>query len=101
MTELKCNTILKVKFEELPAIPTADDAAQFWKLLPCKNCPNLRKSAQPRVSAVLSSTEHCQQAFSSMKQVMDKQQSQLLDCNLKNLAIVATKLQSAVDKLAG
>jgi hypothetical protein len=41
--ELKCNTILKAKFEELPVIPTAGDALQFWKSLPYENFTNLRK----------------------------------------------------------
>jgi hypothetical protein len=43
-----------------------------------------------------------EQAFSSMKQIKDKQWSCLTDCNLKNLGSLATtKLQPGVDKLAG
>jgi hypothetical protein len=48
------------------------------------------------------STCLCEQAFSSTKQIADKQGSPLTDCNLKNLVTLATtKLQPNIDKLAG
>jgi hypothetical protein len=44
----------------------------------------------------------CEQVFSSMKQIKDKQWSLLTGGNLKNLVILATtKLQPDVDKLEG
>jgi hypothetical protein len=46
VTELKYNTILKGRCEELLLIPTAYDDIQSWKSLPQENFPNLRKFAQ-------------------------------------------------------
>jgi hypothetical protein len=44
----------------------------------------------------------CKQAFSSVKQIKDKQWSQFMDCNFKNLVILTkTKLQPNIHKLAG
>lgn len=48
VTGLKCNTVLRVKFEKLPVIPTADGTAQFWKFF-----LSLRKFAMQNVSVIL------------------------------------------------
>jgi hypothetical protein len=99
--ELKCNTILEGKFDVLTVIPTADDAIQFWKLVPYNSFLNIRKFVQRYICHSVSAY-FCEQAFSLMEQIKDEQRPQHMDCNCKNMVILtATVLQPVIDKLAG
>ena len=45
LTDLKTNSSLKMKFDELSSAPNATDIIQFWRSLPCQNSPELRAFA--------------------------------------------------------
>jgi hypothetical protein len=83
VTKLKCITILKGKYEELPVIPTADDTVQFWKLLPYEN---FLQEVCTMITDIchFSCTYLCEQTFSSVKQIKDKQWYQLTHCKFTN-----------------
>ena len=98
--DLKCNTVLKSRFAELPVIPTADDMISFWRLLPESEFGHLRSFAQ-RYVCRFGSTYRCEQSFSAMKLIKSKNRSRLTDPNLNGLMILATtNLQPDIDKLA-
>ena len=46
LIDLKTNSSLKMKFDELSSAPNASDMIQFWRSLPCENFPELRTFAQ-------------------------------------------------------
>ena len=95
--DLKCNTVLKSRFAELPIIPTADDMILFWRLL-------LESEFAQGYVCRFGSTYRCEQSFSAMKLIKSKNRSRLTDpikSNLNDLMILAsTNLQPDIDKLA-
>lgn len=98
--DLKCNSVFKSRFAELPVIPTADDMISFWCLLPESGFEHLRSFAQ-RYVCRFGSTYRCEQSFSAMKLIKSKNRSRLTDSNLNGLMILATtKLQPDIEKLA-
>lgn len=74
LIDLKTNSILKIKFDELPSIPNASDIIFFWRSLPCEHFPELRKFAQSYICH-FGSTYRCEQAFLSMKLIKNKLRS--------------------------
>ena len=46
LMDLKTNSSLKMKFDELSSVPNASDTIKFWRSLPYENFPELRKFAQ-------------------------------------------------------
>ena len=64
--DLKCKTVLKFRFAELSAIPSAADRISFWQLLPVTEFGYLRSFAQPFICR-FGSTYRCEQTFSAMK----------------------------------
>ena len=84
--DLKCNSVLKSRFAELPVIPTADDMISFWRLLPESEFEHLRSFAQ-RYICRFGCTYRCEQSFSAMKLIKSKNSSRLTDSNLNGLMI--------------
>lgn len=98
--DLKCNSVLKSKFAELPVLPSADDMIAFWRILPANEFEHLRSFAQ-RYICRFGSTYRCEQSFSAMKLIKNKNRARLTDSNLNVLMILATtNLQPDIDKLA-
>ncbi|KAG7174262.1 General transcription factor II-I repeat domain-containing protein 2A-like 3, partial [Homarus americanus] len=46
LIDLKTNSLLKMKFDELSSVPNASNMINFWRSLPCENFPELRKFAR-------------------------------------------------------
>lgn len=100
LIDLKTNSSLKMKFDELSSVPNASDMIKFWRSLPCENFPELRKFAQSFICR-FGTTYRCEQAFSSMKLIKSKTRSRLTDSNLKNtLLLSVTNLTPRIEKLA-
>lgn len=98
--DLKCNSVLKGRFAELPVVPSASDMISFWRLLPENDFEHLRSFAQ-RFVCRFGSTYRCEQSFSSMKLIKNKNRARLTDSNLNGLMILATtNLNPDIDKLA-
>jgi len=43
--ELKANSVLEMKFDELSSLPSASEMIGFWRSLPCEHFPKMRKFA--------------------------------------------------------
>mgnify|MGYP003396362830 CR=1 FL=1 len=100
LVDLKCNSALKGHFANLPAVPLADDLIKFWKMLPKAKFTCLRSFSQ-RFICRFASTYRCEQVFSAMQLIKNKNRSRLLDCNLNSLLILAsTALKPDTEKLA-
>lgn len=69
--EVKCNSIIRSKFMEIPASPTSKDMTQFWQMLPADKFQHLRSFAQ-RYVCRFGSTYRCEQSFSAMKLIKNK-----------------------------
>ena len=39
LIDLKANSALKMKFDELPSLPSASEIINFWRSLPCEHFP--------------------------------------------------------------
>ncbi|XP_068229614.1 general transcription factor II-I repeat domain-containing protein 2A-like [Palaemon carinicauda] len=86
LIDLRANSVLKCKFNEHPSLPSASKRLNFWRSLPGEYFPELRKFAQS-YACRFGITYRCQQAFSSMKTIMNKLMSRLSDSNLNRLAL--------------
>lgn len=100
LIDLKTNSLLNMKFDELPSVPNASDMINFWRSLPCEHFPELRKFAQSYICR-FGTTYRCEQAFSAMKLIKNKTRSRLTDSNLKNsLLLSVTNLTPNIKSLA-
>ncbi|XP_068200767.1 general transcription factor II-I repeat domain-containing protein 2-like [Palaemon carinicauda] len=86
LIDLRANSVLKSKFNELPSLPSASERLNFWRSLPGEHFPELRKFAQS-YTCRFEITYRCQQAFLSMKTIKNKLRSRLSDSNLNPLAL--------------
>ena len=39
LIDLKANSVLQMKFDELPSLPSASEIINFWRSLPCGHFP--------------------------------------------------------------
>ena len=46
LIDLKSNSVLKIKFDDLPSLPNASERISFGRSLPCEHFPELRKFVQ-------------------------------------------------------
>lgn len=100
LIDMKTNSLLKTKFDELHSEQNATNTIKFWQTVPCKHFSELRTFAQSYISR-FGSTYRCEQAFSSMKLIKSKTRSRLTDSNLKNcLLLSVTNLTPNIEKLA-
>jgi len=88
LIELKSNSVLKMKFDELSSVPSASEMIGFWRSLPCEHFPEMRKFAQS-YACLFGTTYRCEQSFSSMKMIKSKLRSRLSDSNLKNCLLLS------------
>lgn len=80
-------------------MPTAEDMISFWRMLPVEEFGNLRAFAQ-RYICRFASTYRCEQAFSSMTAIKNRNRSKLTDSHLNSLMLLATtELQPDIEKL--
>ena len=79
LIELKANSILKMKFNELSLFPSASEMIGFWRSIPREHFPEMR----------IGTTYRCQQSFSSMKIIKNKLRSRLSNSNLKNCMLLS------------
>jgi len=86
--ELKANSVLKIKFDELSSVPSASEMIGFWRSLPCEHFPKMRKFAQS-YACLFASTYRREQLFSFMKMIKNKLRSRLSDSNLKNCLLLS------------
>lgn len=99
--DVRCNTILKGRFYEMPAVPSAMDMISFWRLISPDRCPNLHTFALQYICR-FGSTYRCEQTFSAMKLIKNRNRSCLTDHHLCDLLTLATSnLQPDIDKLVG
>jgi len=61
--ELKANSVLKMKFDELSSLPSASEMIVFWRSLPCEHFPKMRKFAQS-YACLFGTTYRREQLFS-------------------------------------
>ena len=87
--DLQANSILKMKFNELPLFPSATETINFWRSLPCEHFPEFRKFAES-YACLFGTTYRCEQSFSSMNMIKNKIRSRLSDYNLKNCLVLST-----------
>lgn len=98
--DVKCSSVLRSKFMEIPASPNSKDMIQFWSMLPAETFPHLRSFAQ-RYICRFGTTYRCEQSFSTMKLIKNKQRSRLTDDNLSALMTLAvTDMNPDIDRLA-
>ena len=98
--DLKCNTVLKGRYAELSAIPSAADMISFWQLLPVTEFGYLCSFAQ-RFICRFGSTYRYEQTFCAMKLIKKRNRTSLTDTNLGGLMLLtATNLQPKVAKLS-
>lgn len=98
--DVKCNSVIRSKFLEIPASPTLNDMTQFWQMLPADKFQHLRSFAQ-RYVCRFGSTYRCEQSFSAMKLIKNKQRSRLTDDHLAALMTLAvTGLNPDIDRLS-
>ena len=88
LIELKTNSILKMKFNELSLFPSASEMIGFWRSIPREHFPEMRKLAQS-YACLFGTTNRCEQSFSSMKIIKNKLRSRLSDSNLKNCLLLS------------
>ncbi|XP_076373031.1 general transcription factor II-I repeat domain-containing protein 2-like [Tachypleus tridentatus] len=88
LIDLKANSVLKSKFNELPSLPSESGMLNFWRSSPCKHFPELRKFAQS-YACRFRTTYRREQAFSSMKIIKNKLRSRLSDSSLKNCLLLS------------
>lgn len=84
---------------ELPPIPTATDMISFWRVLPRSEFNQLRIFAQKLIYR-FGSKYRCEQTFSAMKLIKNRNRASLTDKNLNGLMVLATtELQPDIDSL--
>ncbi|XP_076330028.1 general transcription factor II-I repeat domain-containing protein 2-like [Tachypleus tridentatus] len=88
LIDLKANSVLKSKFNELPSLSSESGMLNFWRSLPCEHFPELRKFAQS-YACRFGTTYRCEQAFSFMKMIKNKLRSRLSDSSLKNCLLLS------------
>jgi len=88
LIELKANSVLKMKFDELSSLPSALEMICFWRSLPCEHFPKIRKFAQS-YACLFGTTCRCEQLFSFMKMIKNKLRSRLSDSNLKDCLLLS------------
>jgi len=86
--ELKANSLLKMKFDELSSLPSASEMIDFWRSLPCEHFPKMRKFAQS-YACLFGPTYRHEQLFSFMKMIKNKLRSRVSDSNLKNCLLLS------------
>ena len=89
LLDQQANSVLKMKFNELPSFLRATKTINFWRCLPREHFPELRKFAQS-YACRFGTTYRCEQSFSSMKMIKNKIRSRLSDSNLKNCLVLST-----------
>ena len=89
LLDLQANSVLKMKFNKLPQLPSATETTNFWRFLLCEHFPELRKFAQS-YACRFGTTYRCEQSFSSMKMIKNKMRSRLSDSNLKKCLVLST-----------
>ena len=100
LIDLKTNSFLKMKFDELFPDQNASDIINLWHSLPSEHFPELRKYAKSYICR-FGTTYRCDQAFSSIKLIKSKTRSRITDSNLKNyLLLSVTNLTPNIKKLA-
>ena len=99
--DVRCDTVLKGRFYEMPAVPSAMDMISFWRLISPDRCPNLHTFALQYICR-FGSTYRCEQTFSAMKLIKNRNRSCLTDHHLCDLLTLATSnLQPDIEKLVG
>ncbi|XP_068209107.1 general transcription factor II-I repeat domain-containing protein 2-like [Palaemon carinicauda] len=88
LIDLKANSVLKCKLNELFSLPSASEMLNFWRSLPGEHFPELKKFAQS-YACRFGTTYRCEQEFSSMKMIKNKPRSRLSDSNLKNSLLLS------------
>ena len=88
LIELKANSILKIKFNELSLFPSASEMIGFWRSIPREHFPEMRRLAQS-YACLFGTTYRCEQSFSFMKIIKNKLRSRLSDSNLKNCLLLS------------
>jgi len=97
---LKCNSVVKARFMELAVCLVTEDVCSFCNLLPDVDYASLRSFAQ-RMIIRFGSTYRCEQSFSSLKLLENRNRSRLTNVQLSNLMVlVTTLLQPDINKLA-
>jgi len=66
LIELKANSLLKMKFDELSSLPSASEMIGYWRSLSCEHFTKTRKFAK-NYACLFRSTYRCEQSFSFMK----------------------------------
>ena len=98
--DLQNNSVLKGRFDDMPAVPSATDMISFWSMLPVEQFGHLRSFAQ-RFICRFGSTYRCEQSFSAMKIIKNRNRARLADKNLSCLMMLATTdLRPDINKLA-
>ena len=62
LIELKANSILKMKFNELSLFPSASEMIGFWRSIPREHFPEMRKLAQS-YACLFETTNRCERHF--------------------------------------
>jgi len=88
LIELKGNSVLKMKFDELSSLPSASEMIGFWRSFSCEHFPKMRKNTQS-FSCLFGTRYRCEQSFSFMKIIKNKLRSQLSDSSLKNFLLLS------------
>jgi len=88
LTELKANSVLKIKFDEFSSVSSASEMISFWRSLPCEHFPEMRNLPQS-YACLFGTTYRCEQSFSSMKMIKNKLRSRLSDSNLKDCLLLS------------
>ena len=86
--ELKANSVLNMKFDELSLLPSASKMIGFWQSLPCEHFPKMRKFVQS-YACLFGTTYRREQLFSFMKMIKNKLRSRLSDSNLKKCLLLS------------
>ena len=76
--DLQNNSNLKGRFDELPPLPNASDMISFWSMLPPSQFVHLRAFAQ-RYICRFGSTYRCEQTFSAMTKIKNRNRASLTD----------------------
>ena len=71
LIDLKTNSLLKTKFDELHLVQNARNTINFWRSLPHESFSELQTFAQSFIYC-FGSTYRCEQAFSSMNLIKNK-----------------------------
>jgi len=89
LIELKENSLLKMKFDELSSLPSVSAMIGVWRSLSCEHFPKMRKFAQSYYACLFGTTYGCEQSFSFMKIIKNKPRSRRSDSCLKDCLLLS------------